>query len=67
MTRLSVTLPWCSLSFFVNERQKLEPRDFKDMVYGENKCVGALFGLKNLLVLRPKTHIAGTIVPEGLP
>ena len=66
MTPLSVTLPCCSLSFFVNEREELESRDFKDMVYDENKCVGALFGLKDLLVLRPKTHIAGTLVPEGL-
>ena len=66
MTRLSVILPHCSLSFFVNEREELESCDFKDMVYDENKCVGALFGLKNLLVLRPKIHIAGTLIPEAL-
>ena len=64
--RLSVTLPRYGLSFFVNEREELESRDFKDMVYDEDQCVGALFGLENLLVLRPKTHIAGALVPEAL-
>ncbi|KAF8551736.1 hypothetical protein OG21DRAFT_1498931 [Imleria badia] len=63
---LSVTLPRYGLSFFVNEREELESRDFKDMVYDENQCVGALFGLENLLVLRPKTHLAGTLIPEAL-
>ncbi|KAF8554401.1 hypothetical protein OG21DRAFT_1484696 [Imleria badia] len=65
MQRLTVTLPLYGLSFFVNEREELESRDFKDMVYDENQCVGALFGLENLLVLRPKTHIAETLVPEA--
>ncbi|KAF8551419.1 hypothetical protein OG21DRAFT_1487022 [Imleria badia] len=64
--RLSVTLPRYGLSFFVNEREELESRDFKDMVYDENQCVGALFGLENLLVLRPKTHLAGTLIPKEL-
>ena len=64
--RLSVTLPRYSLSFFVNESGELESRDFKDMVYDEDQCVGALFGLENLLVLRPKTHIAGAVVPDAL-
>ncbi|KAF8430980.1 hypothetical protein L210DRAFT_625817 [Boletus edulis BED1] len=66
MSRLSVTLPCYGLSFFVNEREELESCDFKDMVYDENKCVGTLFGLGDLLVLRPKTYIAGTLVPEAL-
>ncbi|KAF8548327.1 hypothetical protein OG21DRAFT_1449260 [Imleria badia] len=66
MPRLSVTLPRYGLSFFVNEREELESRDFKDMVCDENQCVGTLFGLKNLLVLRPKTHLAGTLIPEAL-
>jgi hypothetical protein len=64
--RLSVTLPRYSLSFFVNEREELESRDFKGMVYDENQCVGALFGLENLLVLRPITHTAGALIPEAL-
>ena len=66
MQRLSVTLPRYGLSFFVNEREELESRDFKGMVYDEDQCVGALFGLENLLVLRPKTQIAGSLVPEAL-
>ncbi|KAF8546631.1 hypothetical protein OG21DRAFT_1501910 [Imleria badia] len=62
--RLSVALPRYDLSFFVNEREELESRDFKDMVYDENQCIGALFGLENLLVLRQKTHLAGVLIPE---
>ena len=64
--RLSVSLPQHSLSFFVNESQELESRDFKDMVYDENQSVGALFGLENLLVLRPRMRLGGTIIPEAL-
>ena len=64
--KLSVSLPSFSLSFFVNEKEELESRDFKDMVYDEDQCVGTLFGLENLLVLRPKTHLSGTPVPEAL-
>ena len=65
MQRLCVTLPLCGLSFFVNETEDLESRDFKDMVYDENQFVGALFGLENILVLRPKPHTAGALVPEA--
>ena len=64
--QLSVALPHYGLSFFVNETEDVESRDFKDMVYDEDQCVGALLGLQNLLVLRPKTHIAGALVPEEL-
>ena len=64
--QLSVALPVYGLSCFVNEREELESRDFKDMVYDENQSVGALFGLENLLVLWPKTQIAGNIVPDAL-
>ena len=64
--RLSVALPHYGLSFFVNETEDLESHDFKDMVYDENQCIGTLFGLENLLVLRPKTHLAGALIPEGL-
>ena len=63
--RLSVALPRYGLSFFVNGTEDLESRDFKDMVYDENQCVEALFGLENILVLRPKTQIAGVLVPEA--
>ncbi|KAF8547143.1 hypothetical protein OG21DRAFT_1573385 [Imleria badia] len=63
--QLSITLPYYSLSFFVNERKELESCDFKHMVYNEDQTIGALFGLENLLVLRPKSYIAGTLVPEA--
>ena len=66
VSRLSVTLLRHGLSFFVNETGELESHDFKDMVYDENQCVGALFGLENLLVLRPKTHILGILIPDAL-
>ncbi|KAF8545896.1 hypothetical protein OG21DRAFT_1528184, partial [Imleria badia] len=66
MPQLSVTLPYYDLSFFVNDRGELESREFKDMVYDENQCVGTLLGLRNILVLRPKTHITGIFVPEAL-
>ena len=64
--QLSATLPCYSLSFFVNEREERESHDFKDMVYNDNQSVGTLFGLENLLVLRPKTRFAGTLVPDDL-
>ena len=64
--RLSVSVPRYGLSFFVNEREELESRDFQDMVYDEDQSIGALFGLENLLVLRPKTHIAGSFLPEAV-
>ncbi|KAF8554924.1 hypothetical protein OG21DRAFT_1484286 [Imleria badia] len=64
--KLSVILPHYGLSFFVNEGEELESHDFKDMVYDEVQCIGTLFGLENLLVLRPKNHLAGTLIPEAL-
>jgi hypothetical protein len=64
--RLCVALPNYGLSFFVNETEDLESRDFKDMVYDENQCVGALFGLESLLVLRSRTYLAGELIPEAL-
>ena len=64
--QLSVALPGYSLSFFVNEHGELESHDFKDMVYDENQSVGALIGLKSCFVLRPKTHLAGSLIPEAL-
>ncbi|KAG9312774.1 hypothetical protein JVU11DRAFT_6186 [Chiua virens] len=64
--QLSVVLPHYGLSFFVNAQGELESRDFRDMVYDDNQSIGALFGLDNLLVLRPKLVIAGTLLPEAL-
>ena len=64
--RLSVTLLRYGLSFFVNDREELESLNFKGMVYDEDQSVGALFGLQNLLVLRPRTHTASTLIPKTL-
>ena len=64
--RLSVALPPYSLSFFANEHGELESHDIKDMVYDENQCIEALFRLKSCFVLRPKTHLAGSLIPEAL-
>ncbi|KAF8121894.1 hypothetical protein EV363DRAFT_1559057 [Boletus edulis] len=76
---IGITLPSYGLSFFVNEGGELESRDFKDMVYDENQCIETLFNLENLLVLRPKTHVTGTLqvlevlihrrvlIPNGCP
>ncbi|KAF8550398.1 hypothetical protein OG21DRAFT_1514065 [Imleria badia] len=70
--RLSVTLPRYDLSFFVNDGGDLESRDFTDMVYDEDQCVGTLFGLVNKLVLRPKAQIEEDLfskcmlVPDGI-
>lgn len=71
--RLSVALSRYDLSFFVNERGELQSCDFQDMVYDENQCIGALFGLESLVVLRQKSYLAEdlifkrVIIPNGLP
>ena len=63
--QLSVTLPHYSLSFFVNEMEELESRDFKQMVYDEDQCAGTLFGLENILILRPsRTLVPRTLIPR---
>ena len=63
--RLYVTLPRYSLSFFVNDMEELESRDFEHMVYDEDQHVGALFGLNNMLVLRPtQTLVPRTLIPR---
>ena len=63
--RSSVTLPRYSLSFFVNEMQELESRDFKQMVYDEDQCAGTLFGLENILILRPtRILVPRTLIPR---
>jgi len=64
--QLSVAFPRYDLSFFVNARDELESRDFKDMVYDEDQSIGTLFSIENLLVLRPKSHLVGCLLPEAL-
>ncbi|KAF8557183.1 hypothetical protein OG21DRAFT_1601805 [Imleria badia] len=69
--RLSVVLRRYGLSFFVNEDGDLESRDFNDMVYDENQCIGTLLGFENRLVLRPNVQIEEKlvhrciVVPDG--
>lgn len=69
--RLSVVLPRYGLSFFVNEDGELESRDFKNMVYDENQCIGTLFGLESQLVLRSSVQVEEelvhriVIIPDG--
>ena len=64
--QLSIALPYHGLSFFVNEREELESRDFKNMVYDENQCIGTLFGFEKLLVLRQKTHLPEEFIPRRI-
>lgn len=69
--RLSVVLLRYGLSFLVNGDGELESRDFKDMVYDDNQCIGTLFGLENRLVLRPRVQVEEelthrcVIIPDG--
>ena len=66
LLQLSVILPRYDLSFFVNDTGDLESRDFKDMVYDEDQCIGTLFGLVNRLVLRPKTQREADLIPKRI-
>ena len=71
--RLSVELPRYSLSFYIDEDGDLQSRNIRGMVYDENQSIGAMFGLVNQLVLRPKSRDVNTdgliprcvLVPEG--
>ena len=64
--QLSVVLPRYGLSFYVDEDGDFRSRNFRDMVYDRNQCIGTLFGLVNQLVLRPK--ITGVLdVVELIP
>ena len=62
--KLSITLSRYGLSFFVNEANDLESRDFENMVYDERQSVGTLFGLVNRLVLRPRAQILEDVIPK---
>ena len=64
--QLSIALPYYDLSFFVNEREELEFHDFKNMVYDENQCIGALFNLGKLLVLRQTIHLLEGLIPRHI-
>ena len=70
---LSVVLPCYGLTFYIDGDGDLQSCNIWDMVYDENQCIGALFGLVNWLVLRPKfknVNIVDLIprcmlIPEG--
>ena len=61
---VSVTLPRYSLSFFVNDANNFESRDFKGMVYDEDQYIGTLLGLVNRLILRPRAHHEVDLIPK---
>lgn len=61
--RLTVDLPRYGLSFYVDDDGDLQSRNIRGMVYDEDQSIGALFGLLNQLVLRPKSR---EINPGGL-
>ncbi|KAI6160810.1 hypothetical protein EDD17DRAFT_1760292 [Pisolithus thermaeus] len=68
---VSVDLPCCSLSFFINDKEELECHHPCGMVYDERQSVGMLIGLANKLVLQPKANSIDegawrlVLVPEG--
>ena len=68
---VSVELPRCGLSFFINSDGELESRHPRGMVYDKDQSIGTLFGLVNKLVLRPKDNLAEglvqrqVLIPEG--
>ncbi|KAK7027538.1 hypothetical protein VNI00_015172 [Paramarasmius palmivorus] len=70
-TTISVDLPRYRLSFFRNENEALESRNFPGMVIDhDDQSIGALFGLRTRLVLRPDDpNLAGgrrrILIPYG--
>ncbi|KAG8707402.1 hypothetical protein FRC11_007468 [Ceratobasidium sp. 423] len=69
---VEVELPRMKLSFFINEDNQLESRNFRGQVLDENQSAGTLFGLKNQLLLRAKGGIAqslprsrSVLIPDG--
>ena len=52
--KLSAVLPRYRLSFHIDEDGDLQSNDIRNMVYDKDQSIGALFGLVNQLVLRPK-------------
>ena len=68
---VSVELPRCGLSFFINSDWELESHYPRNMVYDKDQSIGTLFGLVNKLVLRPKDNLTEglsprqVLIPEG--
>ncbi|KAG2138280.1 hypothetical protein DEU56DRAFT_886916 [Suillus clintonianus] len=67
---LKVDLPRYGLEFFVNEDGEMQSRNMRNMVVDTTQSTGTMFGLKNQLVLRPKSQIVDehphtVIIPDG--
>ncbi|KAG2137478.1 hypothetical protein DEU56DRAFT_736818 [Suillus clintonianus] len=67
---LKVDLPRYGLEFFVNEDGEMQSRNMRNMVVDTTQSTGTMMGLKNQLVLRPKSQIVDehpciVIIPDG--
>ncbi|KAF8729261.1 hypothetical protein RHS02_07818, partial [Rhizoctonia solani] len=69
---IEIELPRMRLSFFINEKNQLESRNFRGQVLDENQSAGTLIGLKNQLLLRAKgassQSVPGSrsiLIPDG--
>jgi hypothetical protein len=67
---VKVELPRYGLEFFIDEDGELQSRNMRNMVVDSIQSTGAMFGLINQLVLRPKSQIADehawtVIIPDG--
>ncbi|KAI6112362.1 hypothetical protein EV401DRAFT_2105300, partial [Pisolithus croceorrhizus] len=68
---VSVDLPRCGMSFFINDDKELECRHPRGMVYDKSQSAGTLIGLASKLVLRPTANLVDegsrrlVLVPEG--
>ncbi|KAG1763752.1 hypothetical protein EDD22DRAFT_1050038 [Suillus occidentalis] len=68
---LKVNLPRYGLEFFINEDGELQSRNMRNMVVDEVQSTGAMLGLVNQLIMRPKStqitneHPRTAIIPDG--
>ena len=62
---LDVSLPRFHLSFFVNTNSELECRNMPGYVIDESQTCGTMFGLENMLFLRPtRTSAEDSLLPR---
>ncbi|KAG8735796.1 hypothetical protein FRC11_003009, partial [Ceratobasidium sp. 423] len=69
---IEVELPRMKFSFFINDDNQLESRNFRGQVLDENQSAGTMFGLKNQLLLRARGSIdqsfprsKSVLIPDG--
>jgi hypothetical protein len=68
---LKVDLPRYGLEFFINEDGGLQSHNMRNMVVDEVQSTGAMLGLVNQLIMRPKStqitneHPRTVIIPDG--